>query len=505
MHSKYTFLFLGLLAMLAIGWLLSSQENAATEPGFVAANTAETAPMAAPALESEQNTSARVEVATPPPVAEPKLGAPMGLEEPEYGFVRGRIVDSYGRPILEGRVIASRKGKRMGAQALQGDDRIYRFRLEAPKIYELAVEPESLPQGYAPPMLKDRRGPGGGGPLQRPAFYSVAVKPEQEQTLDLVVGMAAEASGQVVDAMGTPVPGVFVQCVRLDSYGGEIDDQALTDSQGNFTFTDVFPGNYRLTVLVTPEQAPKGKLWNPPPPIDVLIQGGQPHHFGQLVVGAGIGQIEGRIVDQDGRGFPGLLVMAYSNEPVGEGLQEHDFNSMLAHARTDADGYYRLQGLELMAVKVSLTPNFEPGQARGPGHVAMWVPNLDVDLDRDGPSIDVGTTVVEESRPFQIRGSLLCDAAWLASGHHPNEVRVDIVQVKGEALPQGVRRNPVRARVRLDAETNTFRYAVETPMTPLIVRLSLRGFEPKEYLVTPVPLQEWNQQIRIPGDLEKSP
>ncbi|MGB0951811.1 MAG: carboxypeptidase regulatory-like domain-containing protein [Planctomycetota bacterium] len=511
MNSKITFLFLGLLAMLAIGWLLSSQEDAATEDSSVAVHVSEPSVQAAPGLEARNVVAQREVVAEPAETMEAEVIAPQGSKEPQFGTIQGRIVDSYGRQVLDGRVLVSRKGQQLEAQDLHGDDRTFRFELEAPRQYGLAVDPESLPQGYAPPLLEQRGVHENSGPSDRtgvflPAPHYVKVIPDQEQTVDLVVGMATQLSGQVVDALGASVPGVFVQAVRLDSYGGEIDDRVVTDGQGKFLFRDVFPGNYRIAVLVTTDQTPKGKSWNPPPPVDVLVLGGQPHDLGQLVVGAGIGRIDGRIVDQDGRGFPGLLILAYSNEPVGEGLQGHDFNSVLATTRTDGEGYYSLSGLELMAVRVSLTSRFKPGQALGEGHPAMWVPDLEVDLHREGPQVDVGTSVVEESRPFEIRGTLMCDAAWLAAGHHAKEVRIEISQAEGQALPEDVRRNPIRrARARIDEETNSFRYAAETPMTELVVRLSLRGFEPKEYRVTPQPLQQWNQQIRIPGDLEKSP
>lgn len=509
MHSKKTFLFLGLLALLAIGWLLSGHNNAATEPVSVAAARPPLPPSAAPPLSEEGSVRERQSLPSTEMKKEGEV-VPQG-EKPEFGEVHGRILDSYGRQVTEGRVLVFHKGKRVAEQELQGDDRTFSFKLEAPELYSLVVDPASLPAGYSPPLAKQRKAGLLGDPMDPLdlRFYAhefLRVQIDGKHRMDLAVGLQASASGRVVDTADAPVPGVFVQIVRLDSLGGEFADRMLTDSTGGFRFDDLFPGNYRLNILVTKDQAPQGELWNPPPPRDVRIEGGQPHDFGSLVVGAGVGRIDGRIVDQEGHGFAGLPILAFSNEPVSEGLQAHDFQSQLASTTTDSEGYFSLQGLELMQVQISLTPGFEPGQAMGAGHPAMWVPNLEIDLEREGPIVNVGTTTVEESRPFLIHGSVVCDPAWLAAGHHLSEVRIEISQAEGTSLPEGVRRNPIRrTRLRLDGETGAFRHAVETPMTRLRARVTLRGFEPLDFLVTPIPMQDWSQQIRIPSDLEKSP
>lgn len=508
MSSKRTILFLVLLAIPALWWLFSGTDPVSTEQVSVDTNPTAAAVIAAPPIENQPTALGREELSTPEVV--PEKTTPQAVEPGKVGTIMGRVQDSYGRQVLEGRVLVYRGKEQVASAELTGGGRIFRFELPAPHAYGLVVDPLSLNGNYMPPLEGAAIGHLDGTPWQPNDprdFAKVLVPLEEGQVVEqnLEVGLPCKAYGQVVDVGGQPVGLAFVSITRLDALAGDFSDRTPTDAQGNFRFEPLYPGNYRLAVMVPKGRVPEGEVWNPPPPVNVLIEGGHAHDFGQLVVGAGENRIRGRLVDQDGNGFASLPVLCFSGEKVEEGLQPHDFGAPLATTQTDEEGFFLLDGLQAMPVQVVLTPGFTPGQALGAGHPAMWLPNIEVDLVREGPVVEIGTFTVEESRPFEVSGRIQPDPDWLAAGHHAREVRVELIPIPGRSLPEGVRRNPLRrTRLRI-LEDGTFHYALETPMPPFHLRVLLRGFEAKEYRIEPLPNQQWNRTIRVPEDLEKSP
>lgn len=503
-------LFLTVIAVLALLWLLWPTPRAHSRAGGGLAPDSLSAPRDMQRAGTSLPTlSRRVEVEPPEPEldARPSIRVASGSteEEPETGSIHGSILDSTGARLDQGRVLvfADRKlTSLVTTLKLEGPELEYRCELPANQGYYLLVEPQSLGSGYVPALARSRKSAIPTAPTHSEleylgyfTKYFVALEGGEEVRRDLEVGLPARATGRLLERDGRPISGALARLSGIDESIAGLSEDCITDEHGVFAFAEVYPGNHRLTFSMASE-------WSPPTAHDVAIAGGEDRDLGDFRAGGGQSTIRGRVVDQDGEPFPGLPILCYSDQPVEEGLPAHDMGSVLGRATTDESGLFELAGLAAIPVKVTLTPDYDPGSIQGPGHPAYWEYPVLVDLQHGPTVVDVGTQTVDESRPFEVRARVVFDVTWLAeSSHGKRDLSCTLSQVEGESLAEGVRRASIRARrVALDPETDTFTCLVETPMTTLELRLCLRGSEDLLFTLQPEALETWSQEVRVPSD-----
>ena len=512
MKSIRPLLFLGALSLL-IAWLMWPDQNQPDSPTTGEPGNSFVENLAPATLEEVQASAPqRTEQVIALPKEEPPVTSePFQPKDPkdETGKVTVRIVDAFGNHVRHGEVLVMQKHKVLETLSIQEDDGLFRCELGASEAYEFMVKPESLRGGLMPQLLRSR-GTQKEGPARDPfdlknfARAYVRLKAKDDVSVELLVAAPVRAYGRVLGPNGNPLEGIMVALSALDRNAGGLAEASMTNELGEFAFLEVFPGNHRLLVHVAPNQVPEGENWNPPAPQDAKIHPGQDFDWGDTRIGSGQCSVSGWIVNQDGFGFAGLPVLCYSNKAVEEGLDPQNFTSQLGRTMTDAEGRFTLTGLEAGPALITLTPEYNPRFVLGAGHPAMWEPNMEVNLILDGPHVDLGELVVEESRPFLLTGNLQFDDAWLATdGHRKEDLRIYVSQQKGEALPEGIRRNAVRKqRVPIDWATHSYQSAIETPMTTLVLTFKLPGYEELKFSVRPEALQTWAQDIQIPQDFK---
>lgn len=215
--------------------------------------------------------------------------------------------------------------------------------------------------------------------------------------------------------------------------------------------------------------------------------------------------VVGRIVDQDGQPFADLDVAASGGELPRQ------------VARTGADGAFELPRLPRTALELDLSADFDPAQPLGQRTLAAAVPALPLDV-RQGPArVDVGTHVLPRSHPFWIEGWVELDADWAGKkGVTRADVRIELetpnpedhgVAVEPErkqapGAPPDWRDPPWRA-VLPEApaglqDDGTFRFAVETPHDPFVLRLRIRRYEPLERVIFPEPDATHTEMFQLP-------
>jgi hypothetical protein len=465
-------------------------------------------PLAAPALAVSKRTD----------VVDPLRGGASPLsgqaekreaeEEPKTGVIHGKIIDSRGGRLDQGRVLVFNgrdRSEPLATLELEGPGREYRIELPAKDDYWLVADPSSLGGTYVPPFTRSR---GAVDPTQAeqlefddPARFSrqyVALAGGQEVRQDLEVGSPALLTGRLLGSDGRPAEGVLARLTGLDPIIVDSSDDCITDQEGIFTIAEIYPGNHRLVFS-------RKEPWDGVPARDLEIEGGETRNLGDIHAGGGQRTVFGYIVDQDDLPFEGLEVICYSNQSVKEGLPSHAMNSVLGRATSDPRGFFELTALPAIPVKVYLTSSYEPGKVGGAGHAAYWEHPVLVDLESSLYRVDVGTHTVEESRPFEITGRIVFDEGWLAgSAHRKRELEAYVSQVQGKSLPDGVRRPTLRRKgVELDPETDVYRCLVETPMTEIEIHFRLKGYLDLVYTVQPEALESWEREIRVPWDFDQ--
>jgi hypothetical protein len=139
-----------------------------------------------------------------------------------------------------------------------------------------------------------------------------------------------------------------------------------------------------------------------------------------------------------------------------------------------------------------------------------------LDLRAVTGDLDVGTQVVPRSKPYWIEGTVELDLAWTApKGLTFSNVRIDLIEAAPEdlgplyeaeraPLPGSAvdwTRPPWRSELPpsppLTAEGH-FRFAVETPHLPFLLRLQLGRTEPVERLLVPTPDGHFAETFLLP-------
>ena len=194
---------------------------------------------------------------------------------PRGSAIAGRVVDEFGEPVLQAQVQALRysyqpSGERVlqaGGSSAVTDD-LGQFRLYGLNPGDYVVSATSrnqfLPmeraggdllafgghaqEGYAPTYY-----PGTANPGEAQAV-NVGIGQELSVQLQLVPARLAQVSGEVFDSQGRPVNGSPVMLRPASGVIGGPNRSASTTGDGNFTVTNVAPGDYYLEVRPRPQQ-----------------------------------------------------------------------------------------------------------------------------------------------------------------------------------------------------------------------------------------------------------
>lgn len=198
--------------------------------------------------------------------------------------------------------------------------------------------------------------------------------------------------------------------------------------------------------------------------------------------------LSGRVVDVDGLPFADLPIAATA---------PHDS----AVALTDAHGMFEFPDCPVGPILLELTASFDPDEPLGQRKLAAVVAPLEIVVPA-GERHDTGTHVVPRSRPCGFEGWVEIDPQWsLEKSTGLQHALVELEVPRADELvglavapppqpgaPLDWRVPPWRTSVpetpRVETD-GTFRFVVETPHDPILVRVRLRRFEPVEQLIVP--------------------
>lgn len=437
-------------------------------------------------------------------VAESSEGQPKeaaSKKKPAEGSLHGHILDGLGMRLPRGRIQVFDKpsAREPIAEAeIVGPEREYRLSLPAGSGFYMAVEPASVADFGVPPLAQGytraKRDKDGAFLPEEYTRAWIVLAEEEAIEKDFSVGRPCDVVGRLLSQEGEPVSGIMARVSGLDTYIVGNSQDATTDELGVFRFHHLFPGTYRLWF-----HPPRGSEdFVPPFTPDFVLADGESRDLGDIRVPRGACTVTGTVVDQDGRPFPGLPIVAYPSSTDPNQRVPHDLGNVLARTRTGPDGTFRLSDLPAIACNISLTPHYEPNKVV-PGQPAFWEPNVEVVLSAKEPVLDVGVHVVHQSRPFRLEGLLLEKVR----GEHRRQLRVTVSQV-GEYPADGPRRLPLkRQAVPVNWNECTFECLVETPRPLIELRFELKGYKDLVFQLQPEPLGTWSEEIRIPEDFEQ--
>lgn len=429
-------------------------------------------------------------------------------EEPEDGVLRVAVVDSAGQRLRSARVLLFDAAMR--AEPFRQLDVVpprFEASLELPAgtvIWALA-DPRSLGDGLVQiPMNPKARS---GAPLEAagtaeaperayvPMFAEV--RPGEVCELEIPVARLGSLRGQLVADDGEWIRGATVVLKGTEGAVLGVQRSTQTDDEGAFVFDEVFPGSFRLSFPARFNESPGRTIF----PIELEVPEGDLLDLAWIHAGGGGGRVSGRVVDQDGEPFAGLAILAYPHKPSSEGSNSHDWSSSVGLTRTGLDGRFELSGLPLARLRLSLSSEYNLREAGGQGTPAFWVPDVEVDLSQEA-QVDVGTQVVEESRPCRVLGEVRFDPGWLLDPRRgAHQLRAHVSLAPGVSMPKGVRRRSLsRLPLEFDPEAGRLTGVVETPRPKVELRIELEGYEDLVRVFHPEPNGTFQIEVWVPAD-----
>ena len=199
--------------------------------------------------------------------------------------------------------------------------------------------------------------------------YALQLATGQHAVVDRQLTPGTGISGRVSDAGGNPVQGVTVQLA--DSAGNAVGQPAYTDGDGNYSFDQLFPGDY--TVCFDPQyvypQPATGFVrtcWHDRPP----NRSGETVHAVAGAVSSGIdatlatgGQVTGTVTDSAGNPVGGITVQAVYVDGTVAGSSSTNWS----------DGSYQLAALPAVPVAVCVVADpWQPYQPACYAHAADY-------------------------------------------------------------------------------------------------------------------------------------
>jgi len=434
---------------------------------------------------------------------QPELFAPASLQEsgrqqlPEVelgpapdeptgkGTILGTVADDWRQPVAGVRVLL------VGSEESAETDLDGKFRFDVtPGTYRPEVDVQSLAIGvYLPPMENSvGQSVFTGADGKEAAVLTVTANDVLHITFELHHQCVVQ--GRILTSTGSGVWGVDVELQCVLPSRQYLAYRARTDRHGSFELQDVVPGRYRLEswLIGAPEQY--RSLSRPIPP-DVEIQFGTTV-LDDVVLGSGPGTVRGRVVDQDGRPFPGLQVICYPKVEVPDGDVPYGM-TIIARDETGQDGSFSFAGLPAAKIAVAVDPYgflpFRQFYGKPPNRLAAHVEQVIVDVAQQ-PVRDLGTITAIVNRPFTFKGRVELGPECHGQGFGRTRARLTLVAAPGHrAAWVGL---PLR-------QDGTFEWKFDAPESPPFeVWIKVSGFVVAKVPVTPVPGGELYQIISTP-------
>lgn len=231
------------------------------------------------------------------------------------GVISGRVTNANGAGVAGIQVTAVPEGATAGSSQITDSSGNYSFPNISPATYTISVQPPAGMQTPTPQPVTLATGP---------------VPPVNFQLLS----MTGMISGQITDAIGAGLVGVEVIAVPEGAMTGS---SRITDSSGNYSFTDMNLGIYTISVqppagMQTPEAQTVTLATGTIPPVDFQLM-------------ASTGTISGQVTDRQGAGVADIPVTAIPDGATS-GITK----------TTDASGNYSITDINADTYTVSVQP-----------------------------------------------------------------------------------------------------------------------------------------------------
>ncbi|MEZ6036214.1 MAG: carboxypeptidase-like regulatory domain-containing protein [Planctomycetota bacterium] len=290
--------------------------------------------------------------------------------------------------------------------------------------------------------------------------------------VELRVFTTSSITGMVVDRAGLPMADLHVraQCRKVGLTGYAVD--AKTREDGVFLLDGVLPSVY--TIEVHPVAGASAL------PLRLEVAEATRHLLDPIVVG-GDASVTGKVKDQDGAPVVGVPVVAYPRDGAS-GADEIGFNlaNVLATARTDADGNFRLEGLPGATLNVQIHP--EGCLVEDGVRLSRPIDVLTVDTRRERQA-DLGVVTADVSRPFQLRIHIVAEETLTSTiGDAASTVRERVFVVAEAEVGDETRWQPIWWN------GTCYPYRCETPSGPICVIVRRQGSADRMLRIEPKPL-----------------
>lgn len=309
-------------------------------------------------------------------------GTPRGV----LATVVARVETPEGTPVGRATLLLRHGARLVERRDLEGPEPV-RFSGLEPGRYSLELDATTLPAGLLPRL--DTR-----SATPRVPFVLASGR-TTECTLVALPG--ARPRGIVLDPEGVPVAGARLRLQGLDPALEAPTPEAVSEKDGSFAFEDVLPGRYRA-LLEWPADA-RGAA---PPPFRLeLAADAEP--WLELRAEGQPCTIVGRLLDEAGQPLADQLVRgewdeadaARAVERAGARQSLAPWSLVLAKARTDAEGGYRLEGLPRGTLRLRFAPRLASPRGFGPRDDAFEEQlSRAIVLDFTVQTLDLGDTVL---------------------------------------------------------------------------------------------------------------
>ncbi|MCE9594221.1 MAG: sigma-70 family RNA polymerase sigma factor [Planctomycetes bacterium] len=329
-------------------------------------------------------------------------------EETPHG-VHGRLIDETRTPVGYGVVGAWQRGKRIASVDV-GTDGTYELGTLDPGVYELRVD--SVPSGYLPPYAQE----GFARPFEsahEPRFFSTEIQvvdSARELDVDLAVFRAARINGFIGREDWTELAGIRV---RLQSTRAGLDFMAFetkSDATGAFRFDDVYPGSYRIEVLMDRDQfLPDAAV---PAPLAVEIAGGEREsvdllfraHPTEIIGGVAFGW----------RSNVDLYVCATVDLDRATNGKPFTLENRLQFVKVDDDGRFSMRGLP--PEPVTLFAFVDSAADDHDWRPIVWSDPQTIRLEITGRPVAVGVLEIRSGRPRSFHGRVRWESSSVRFG-----------------------------------------------------------------------------------------
>ncbi|HRV79908.1 MAG TPA: carboxypeptidase-like regulatory domain-containing protein [Planctomycetota bacterium] len=276
----------------------------------------------------------------------------------------------------------------------------------------------------------------------------------------------------------SPVVGVRVRFQPWLTKPGERQpwgDTIATDSNGDFS-ASLSSGQYKLCFELARSTIESDRVLPGIPCRNVTLHDGERLDLGELALGGGEHVLQGRVVDQHGSPVPDLVVIGYCGATPEEGEPPNDWSTATHRVKTDADGFYVMEGLGPGLLAIQAGPDDYDLKDQCTGKRLVKFPDLLI-VSVEDPKTTAQPIEVLMSEPFRIL---------LRVGPRPNQVAVRKAVIR--ALPgAGAVRGKLLKTLEFDARGGQAAWMCQTPHDAVLIEWFENGRSVQTEVVEPVP------------------